>query len=85
MKKSFALAAMAVFVMFASCGGNTDHTVAQEDSRVIDTAATLEQDTTEDGQAQLTETLQSGDAAQVQAAIEKVAGEVQAAIQSGDQ
>lgn len=85
MKKSFALAAMAAFVMFSSCGGNTGGKVAQEDSLVIDTVATLEQDTTEDVQAQLTETLQSGDAAQVQAAIEKVAGEVQAAIQSGDQ
>lgn len=60
--------------MFSSCGGNTDNKVAQEDSLVIDTVATLEQDTTEDVQAQLTETLQSGDAAQVQAAIEKVAG-----------
>ena len=76
---------MAAFVMFSSCGGNTGGKVAQEDSLVIDTVATLEQDTTEDVQAQLTETLQSGDAAQVQAAIEKVAGEVQAAIQSGDQ
>ena len=76
---------MAAFVMFSSCGGNTGNKVAQEDSLVIDTVATLEQDTTEDVQAQLTETLQSGDAAQVQAAIEKVAGEVQAAIQSGDQ
>lgn len=76
---------MAAFVMFSSCGGNTGGKVAQEDSLVIDTVATLEQDTTEDVQTQLTETLQSGDAAQVQAAIEKVAGEVQAAIQSGDQ
>lgn len=75
---------MAAFVMFSSCGGNTGSKVAQEDSLVIDTVATLEQDTTEDVQAQLTESLQSGDAAQVQAAIEKVAGEVQAAIQSGD-
>lgn len=85
MKKSFALAAMAAFVMLSSCGGSTSSKVAEEDSLVIDTVATLEQDTTEDVQAQLTETLQSGDAAQVQAAIEKVAGEVQAAIQSGDQ
>lgn len=75
---------MAAFVMFSSCGGNTGNNVAQEDSLAIDTVATLEEDTAEDVQAQLTETLQSGDAAQVQAAIEKVAGEVQAAIQSGD-
>ena len=85
MKKSFALAAVAAFVMLSSCGGSTSSKVAEEDSLVIDTVATLEQDTTEDVQAQLTESLQSGDAAQVQAAIEKVAGEVQAAIQSGDQ
>lgn len=70
--------------MFSSCGGNTGNNVAQEDSLVIDTVATLEEDTAEDVQAQLTETLQSGDATQVQAAIEKVAGEMQAAIQSGD-
>lgn len=56
---------MAAFVMFSSCGGNTGSKVAQEDSLVIDTVATLEQDTTEDVQAQLTESLQSGDAAQV--------------------
>lgn len=71
--------------MLSSCGGSTSSKVAEEDSLVIDTVATLEQDTTEDVQAQLTESLQSDDAAQVQAAIEKVAGEVQAAIQSGDQ
>ncbi len=76
---------MAAFVMFSSCGGNTGSNVAQEDSLVIDTVATLEQDTAEDVQTQLTETLQSGDAAQVQAAIEKVASEVKAAIESGDQ
>lgn len=53
--------------MLSSCGGSTSSKVAEEDSLVIDTVATLEQDTTEDVQAQLTESLQSGDAAQVQA------------------
>ena len=68
---------MAAFVMFSSCGGNTGGKVAQEDSLVIDTVATLEQDTTEDVQAQLTETLQSGD----QQAAERYASQIKAFVE----
>lgn len=85
MKKIFLLAATAAVIMFSSCGGNTENKVAEEDSLAIDTVATLEEDTTVDLQAELTEKLQSGDAAQVKAAIDQAAQEAQKALESGNQ
>ena len=71
-------------VLFSSCGGNTGSNVAEEDSLNIDTVATLEQPA-EDLQAELNQTLQDGDAAEINEAIEKVATDIQAALESGDQ
>ncbi len=85
MKKVFALAATAAVIMFSSCGGNTGSKVAEEDSLAIDTVATLDEDTTEDVEATLTETLQSGNAEQIKAAIDQAAQEVQKALDNGDQ
>ncbi|MGM9619839.1 MAG: hypothetical protein ACI3X4_00105, partial [Bacteroidaceae bacterium] len=85
MKKVFLLVAVVAAVMFSSCGGSTDSKVAEEDSLLIDTVATLEEDTVEDLQAELTRELQSGDAEQIKDAINKVADEVQKALESGDQ
>ncbi|HBC28953.1 MAG TPA: hypothetical protein DC006_04680 [Prevotellaceae bacterium] len=85
MKKIFTLTATAAFVMCSSCGGNTDGKVAVEDSLAIDTVATLEEDTSMDLRAELGETLQSGDSAQVNAAIEQATQEAQRLLESGDQ
>ena len=85
MKKIFTLTATAAFVMCSSCGANTDGKVAVEDSLAIDTVATLEEDTSMDLRAELGETLQSGDSAQVNAAIEQATQEAQRLLESGDQ
>ena len=84
MKKIYALAAAMAVVLFSSCGGNTGSNVAEEDSLNIDTVATLEQPA-EDLQAELNQTLQDGDAAEINEAIEKVAADIQTALESGDQ
>ena len=84
MKKIYALAAAVAVVLFSSCGGNTGSNVAEEDSLNIDTVATLEQPA-EDLQAELNQTLQDGDAAEINEAIEKVAADIQTALESGDQ
>ena len=85
MKKFFSLIAAAIVVSFASCGVNTTSNTAEEDSLFIDTVAVLDQtQTLESVASALTQKLENGDAAGIQAVVAEVAEQVKDLVAAGD-
>ena len=85
MKKFFSLIAAAIVGGFASCGGNTTSNTAEEYSLFIDTVAVLDQTHTLESVANaLTQKLENGDAAGIQAVVAEVAEQVKDLVAAGD-
>lgn len=88
MKKMFVLAMTAMALSFAACGGSTDGNVCCEDSLVCacDSCATLDgdEDPADVMVATLSEQIEAGDVAQVNALLAQATSQVQKLYAAGD-